>query len=86
MPWGQATLCDQIMRSYDNFCVLGSPSHKEMPGILSVGVTCLRVSKREGGGIYDLLKILSPGVPVVAQWFTNPTRNHEVVGLIPGLA
>ena len=26
------------------------------------------------------------GVPVVAQWLTNPTRNHEVVGLIPGLA
>ena len=22
----------------------------------------------------------------MAQWFTNPTRNHEVVGLIPGLA
>ena len=26
------------------------------------------------------------GVPVVAQWLTNPTRNPEVVGLIPGLA
>ena len=26
------------------------------------------------------------GVPVLAQWLTNPTRNHEVVGLIPGLA
>jgi len=26
------------------------------------------------------------GVPVVAQWLRNPTRNHEVVGLIPGLA
>ena len=25
-------------------------------------------------------------VPVVAQWLTNPTRNHEVVGSIPGLA
>ena len=25
-------------------------------------------------------------VPVVAQGFTNPTRNHEVVGSIPGLA
>ena len=25
------------------------------------------------------------GVPVVAQWLTNPTRNHEVVGSIPGL-
>ena len=26
------------------------------------------------------------GVPVVAQWLTNPTRNHEVVGSISGLA
>ena len=25
------------------------------------------------------------GVPVVAQWLTNPTRNHEPVGSIPGL-
>ena len=25
------------------------------------------------------------GVAVVVQWLTNPTRNHEVVGLIPGL-
>ena len=28
----------------------------------------------------------SLGVPIVAQWLTNPTRNHEVAGLIPGLA
>jgi len=26
------------------------------------------------------------GVPVKAQWLTNPTRNHEAVGLIPDLA
>ena len=26
------------------------------------------------------------GVPVMAQWLTNPTRNHEVAGLTPGLA
>ena len=26
------------------------------------------------------------GVPVVAQWLTNLTGNHEVVGFIPGLA
>ena len=26
------------------------------------------------------------GVPVVAQWLTSPTRNHEVVGSIPSLA
>ena len=26
------------------------------------------------------------GVPVVAQWLTNPARNNEVAGLVPGLA
>ena len=25
------------------------------------------------------------GVPVVTQWLTNPIRNHEVAGSIPGL-
>ena len=27
-----------------------------------------------------------PGVLIVAQWLTNPTRNHEVAGSIPALA
>ena len=31
-------------------------------------------------------KIPIRGVPVVAQWLTNPTRNHEVAGSIPALA
>ena len=26
------------------------------------------------------------GVPVVAQWLMNPTRNHEVAGSVPALA
>ena len=26
------------------------------------------------------------GVPVVVQWLTNLSRNHEVLGLVPGLA
>ena len=32
------------------------------------------------------LKSFCTGVPVVAQWWTNPTRNHEAEGSIPGLA
>ena len=28
----------------------------------------------------------SQGVPIVAQWLANPTRNHEVAGSIPALA
>ena len=31
-----------------------------------------------------LFKIL--GVPIVAQWLTNPTRNDEFAGSIPGVA
>ena len=31
------------------------------------------------------LKIMM-GVPVVAQWVMNPTRNREVAGSLPGLA
>ena len=32
------------------------------------------------------IKNIIRGVPVVAQWLTNPTRNHEVAGLVPALA
>ena len=31
-------------------------------------------------------KIELQGVPVVVQWLTNPTRNHEVAGSVPALA
>ena len=30
--------------------------------------------------------ILLLGVPIVAQWLMNSTRNHEVAGSTPGLA
>ena len=30
--------------------------------------------------------VVDIGVPVMTQWLMNPTSNHEVVGLIPGLA
>ena len=32
------------------------------------------------------IKKLLTGVPVVAQWLTNLTRNHEVAGSVPALA
>ena len=32
------------------------------------------------------VKEKNEGVPVVAQWLMNPTRNHEVAGLVPALA
>jgi len=31
-------------------------------------------------------RVKKKGVPVVAQWLMNPTRNHEVVGSIPAPA
>ena len=34
----------------------------------------------------DARKQVEGGVPVVAQWLTNLTRNCEVMGLIPDLA
>ena len=32
------------------------------------------------------IKNITQGVPIVAQWLTNPTRNHEVAGSVPALA
>ena len=48
------------------------------PLIFSVFWNCfgIKVKKKKGNA----------GVPVMAQWLTNPTRNHEVEGSIPGLA
>ena len=36
--------------------------------------------------IETVIKNLPTGVPVVAQWLANSTRNHEVAGSIPALA
>ena len=33
-----------------------------------------------------IIKKNTIGVPIVAQWLMNLTRNHEVTGLIPGIA
>ena len=33
-----------------------------------------------------IIIIIIFGVPIVAQWLTNLTRNHEVAGSIPALA
>ena len=35
---------------------------------------------------YKLNIKVKVGVPVVVQWLTNPTGNHEVAGSVPALA
>ena len=37
-------------------------------------------------GLPGALNYLGVGVPVGAQWLTNPTRNHDVAGSVPALA
>ena len=34
----------------------------------------------------NIKKIFRHGVPIVAQWLTNPTSIHEDMGSTPGLA
>ena len=34
---------------------------------------------------YHLSEEMCRGVPVMVQWLTNPTRNHEVAGSVPAL-
>ena len=36
--------------------------------------------------LFAELRMMELGVPVLAQWLTNLTRNHEVAGSIPDLA
>ena len=35
--------------------------------------------------IETVIKKLPTGVPILAQWLTNTTKNHEDMGSIPGL-
>ena len=59
------------------------------PGLLDFIVVKLAMPGK--GGAFTISKTLAAtiknaGVPVVAQWLTNPTRNNEVAGSIPALA
>ena len=67
----------------------------QLPSLRTSNISgvALKINKQNNQKANDMIEVLSPyisiitlGVPIVAQWLTNPTRNHEVVGLIPGLA
>ena len=51
-----------------------------------LGITAVSHTAINNTGLNTGLNVGGGGVPIVAQWLMNPTRNHEVVGSIPGLA
>jgi len=53
-------------------------------GLSSALAVCFRTDTLKYSHVTLLNRI--HGVPVVAQWLTNPTRNHEVAGSVPALA
>ena len=52
----------------------------------AVSVATLEVCHGLGELGWGSIKILEWGVPVMAQWLRNSTRNLEVAGLVPSLA
>ena len=60
----------------DTLCMCTESVHP-----LNMHIPICPLQQRNGG-----IKKLKSGVPVVAQWLTNPTRNHEVSGSVPALA
>ena len=70
----------------------GSRNESFMVGFSNVTVTVYPDKKlyQRSGQVRSVIEVGSKedgrGVPVVAQWLTNPTGNHEVSGSIPGLA
>ena len=53
---------------------------------LVVSTSLVRIDLIKKMRLKQRVKENKTGVPIMAQWLTNPTRNHEFVGLIPGLA
>ena len=62
---------------------------QELPYAMGVAIknkTKQKLQLQQFVNEYTVLKEVNFGIPIVAQWLTNLTRNHEVAGLIPGLA
>ena len=77
----------KISISYSDFPLLFSPTlytktfSLYVNSVLNVSSSSLLLIL-----IKYVLKIVFFGVSGMAQWLTNPTRNHEVAGSTPGLA
>ena len=69
-----------------SICAALGPGQRQGRGGIWLGVTEGPLDALNVPPQYSYIKTLPLGVPVVAQWLTNPTRNREVVGSIPGLA
>ena len=65
----------------DELCLLGFPNCRKPVLMAGKEDFVLKPTVQLGPSKHGI-----NGVPVVAQWLTNPTKNHEVVGSIPGLA
>ena len=69
-------------------CLFGSFTHFSV-GLLAFlllsCISCLYILEIKPLSVASF-EITSFAVPVVVQWLMNLTRNHEVVGSIPGLA
>ena len=75
---------------YTTSRVLNPLSHKNSPKLELLWAAGRNVKwyshyEKLYGGSFKIKSRITR-VPVVVQWLTNPTRNHEIVGLIPGLA
>ena len=73
------------MHTLGGQCVLFLLSPKKERQYIIRFVENEEINSRNVGVDYNFKNVLS-GVPVIAQWLTNPTRKHEVVSLLPGLA
>ena len=56
--------------------------HKDVAGKIILLSTTLKNKTKQNKKTFKKKN----GVPVMVQWLTNLTRNHEVAGSIPGLA